>query len=66
VTNNMGSFSQYDYDSRDNVTRVTDPRGNITIHAYDGLSRLVSTTRQMTGTGVGGGPSRPPIVTVQT
>jgi YD repeat-containing protein len=38
---NVGNTVHYLYDSRDNVLRVTDARGNDTVCTYDGLSRCL-------------------------
>ena len=35
------------FDSRNNVVRTTDELDNVTSYAYDGLSRRVSTTREL-------------------
>lgn len=43
------------YDSRDNVTRVVDALGNLTTQTYDGLDRLLSSTRLLRSDGTGNG-----------
>ncbi len=51
------------YDSRGNLVRSIDPRGKITRHVYDPLSRLTETGFQMDASGFGGGTE---IITRQT
>ncbi len=41
----LGVNSQYQYDSFNNLTRMTDPRSNVTINTYDGNGNLVAITR---------------------
>ena len=41
--------TQYGYDSRSDLTRVTDALNNETRYEYDGLSRSTSTTYDMNG-----------------
>ncbi len=55
ATDNGNSVRQYAYDSRNNRTWQSDPRGNLTHFSYDGLSRLIAIRREMTDTGDGSG-----------
>jgi len=43
------------YDSRSNVVKQTDPRGNFTDIKYDGMNRVIETSVAMTDTGDGNG-----------
>ncbi len=44
------ALTQYQYNSQDALTRVTDPDGNATSYAYDDLGNLISQTSPDTGT----------------
>lgn len=68
-----GNRVDYAYDSRGNLTREMDARrasdsspGNIIAHAYDGLNRVISTTRNLTSDGTGAGSAAGFIQTAQT
>jgi RHS repeat-associated protein len=39
------TFTQYGYDSEENIASVTDPNGNTTFYDYDALNRLITTTQ---------------------
>ncbi|MBN1344549.1 MAG: RHS repeat protein, partial [Phycisphaerae bacterium] len=56
---------QFGHDSLDNQTLRIDPRGNQTTYEYDGLKRLIATTRVLTDTGTGDGNQVDTIVTTQ-
>ena len=43
------ALTQYDYDTQDNLTSVTDARGGQTIYVYDDLGNLLSQTSPDTG-----------------
>ena len=58
--------SQAGYDSRNNLVTTVDARGNQVHYAYDGLNRLIQTTRNLTNTGDGGGTSVGTITTLQS
>lgn len=51
------------YDSRNNPTVSNDPNGNRTINSFDGLNRLISSTRILTGDGLGSGSQIGQIIT---
>jgi RHS repeat-associated protein len=65
-TDNLGNITLKAYDSHDNEVTVTDPRTNVIHYAYDGLKRLVKTTRILTSTGDGSGSPVGSITTTQT
>lgn len=49
---NVGNKEQFRYDSRGNRTLAVDARGNHVRYTYDGVNRLMSTSRDMNGNGV--------------
>lgn len=51
----LGNEVATGYDSRDNVTRTVDTKGNVSISEFDGMDRLVMATRILTDDGTGGG-----------
>jgi len=62
VVDNAGNHMDYGYDSRSDLTLVSDARratqaapGNLTRFAYDARGLLISTTRYLTSDGTGGG-----------
>ncbi len=60
-----GNSTSFGYDSRGNRTRTIDPLLNVETRQFDGINRLVSTTRELTDTGTGSGSSIGTIVTLQ-
>ena len=66
AVDNIGNTHRYAYDSRGNMVRYTDARGNVIRREFDGLNRLLSTIRQLTDTGDGSGRATGEIVTSQT
>lgn len=66
VSDNIGNTRTFFRDSRNNVIREIDARGNVTRRAYDGLSRLVATDYVLTSTGDGSGAVVGTIQTSQT
>jgi len=72
TTDNAGNINEFGYDSRDNRTLMLDALrtapnnpGNKTTFVYDGLNRLVRTTRFLTSNGNGSGTAAGTIVTTQ-
>jgi|GEM_PF-1746331 len=51
------------YDTRSNLVKQTDPRGNVTENLFDSMNRLIQSSVAMTDTGVGSGA---PIGTIDT
>lgn len=69
---NVGNINEYGYDSRHNRTlhsdalrSAPDKPGNITKMTYDGLNRLIRTTRYLTNDGSGSGAVIDSILTTQ-
>lgn len=44
------ALTSYSYDRLSNLTRVTDPNGNVTSYSYDDFGRLISQTSPVSGT----------------
>jgi len=65
TTDSAGQVWLDQYDSRGARTRSVDPLGNVVCMSYDGLQRLVATTRWLTDDGTGGGNPSGQIVTTQ-
>lgn len=63
---NGGNTTSAAYDSRDNNTVAIDARGNSTTYSYDGLNRLIQTTRFLTADGTAPTPGNPVIGTINT
>ena len=70
---NAGNINDFGYDSRDNLTVNLDAAratpigpGNKSQHVYDGLNRLIQTTRFLTADGTGSGAPVGTIVARQT
>jgi YD repeat-containing protein len=42
---NANNTNRFTYDSRNNLVRTFDGRGNVTRYDYDGISRLTQTSR---------------------
>lgn len=57
TTDNAGHLSVYDYDSRNNRTRVVDAAGNETRSVYDGCGNQKISIRDMDGDGANGSPA---------
>jgi RHS repeat-associated protein len=66
TVDNIGNTNRYGYDSRDNRLAFTDGRDNLTHYYYDGLRRLIATTRYLTDNGLGSGSVTGAIVTAQS
>lgn len=52
VTQKLGAgtvVTSYEYDAQDNLSKVTDPNGNMTTYAYDDFHRLQKQTSPVTG-----------------
>lgn len=49
VTDNVGNSTTFAYDSRGNLKKLVNPRGNAVLHVFDGLSRLLKTIRDADG-----------------
>jgi RHS repeat-associated protein len=59
----LGNRTTFTYDSRDHVTSVTDPLGNVRRFEFDVFGRRLRETAEMTVTGIGGDARLPDIVT---
>ena len=55
ITDNVGNQTDFAYDSRDNRTLTVDALGNRTRNQFDGLNRMVFSTKELTDTGTGMG-----------
>jgi YD repeat-containing protein len=55
TTDSSGNVTSYEYDSRYNVTREIDPRGNVRRNIFDSIDRLTSSEYDLTDTGDGAG-----------
>jgi RHS repeat-associated protein len=62
AADNAGNTNRYAYDSRNNRVLAVDGRGNVARLEFDGLSRVVKTTRFLTGDGTGAGAPAGTIV----
>ncbi len=71
LVDNAGSTFDYAYDSRGNRVTIMDSlrgqngQGNLTRFDYDGLGRVVKTTKTLTQDGIGGSPAVKTITTSQ-
>ena len=54
-TDGAGNQTSFEFDSRFNMTKRIDPRGNINKYFFDGMNRLTKSQVQMTVTGDGTG-----------
>jgi len=73
TTDNAGNVNEFAYDSRHNLTLLLDALrtapgnpGNKTRWDYDGLNRLIRTTRFLTSDGTGAGAPAGSIITTQS
>lgn len=66
IIDNIGDTHRYAYDSRNNVVRYINARGNVVNREFDGLNRLLRTVRLLTTTGSGDGEPAGDITTSQT
>lgn len=55
-TDNVGNETKSRFDSRNNLGKTTDARGNVTRFEYDGLNRKLRARRIMTEDGTGNSP----------
>ncbi|PJK07797.1 hypothetical protein CO608_09485 [Lysobacteraceae bacterium NML08-0793] len=49
VTNAQNGITRFEYNLADQITKITDPRGNITTYTYDGLGQLWAQSSPDTG-----------------
>jgi len=65
TVDNLGNVVTSAYDSRSNLVKQINARGNVTRNTFDGLNRLTRTERDLTNTGTGGGTVTSTVVVQQ-
>jgi YD repeat-containing protein len=47
ITDALGHGQRFEYDDRNNLSKMTDAEGNFTLFSYDQQNKLISTTNQL-------------------